>query len=368
MDRTMKRLLLLAFLSLNIFVAHADTLTLKAGHPDTYVVKKGDTLWDISGYFLNDPWRWPKLWGVNPQIANPHLIYPGDRLTLVFIDGQPRLVVKQHVKKSPEGRVESKDGPIPAVDLALIKPYLVQNRVVDPTWLSGLPIVMSGESPSIHHVVDDIVYVNAQLEQGLKVAMYQTGREFFAADSGELLGQEIILASSGRVIESGAVSKVKLLSSLRETKGGYHVAPVEDEALMSAYFIPKAADLNVATSIIGTIGNIREAGKLDVVYLDRGADDGVETGHVFSMYRDGENIIIDNDGNPVRPIDRSSYDKLLANFSDDIEYKMPDVFHGNLMIFKVFDKTSLGLIMFNDRPVRVGDKLMKPDPLTIKGE
>jgi hypothetical protein len=368
MDLTMKRLLLLVFLSLNFFGANADTLTLKAGHPDTYVVKKGDTLWDISGYFLNDPWRWPKLWGVNPQIANPHLIYPGDKLTLVFIDGQPRLVVKQHIQKSPEGRVISKDGPIPAVDLALIRPYLVQNRVVDPAWLLGLPIVMSGESPSIHHVVNDVVYVNAQLEQGLKVAMYQTGDKFFSPDSGELLGQEIILASSGRVIESGVVSKVELLSSLRETKGGFHVAPIEDEALMSAYFIPKAADLGVSTSIVGITGNIREAGKLDVVYLDRGANDGVETGHVFSMYRDGENIIIDNDGNPVRPIDRSSYDKVLANFSDDTVYKMPDVFHGNLMVFKVFDKTSLGLIMFNEHPVRVGDKLTKPDPLTIKGE
>ena len=368
MDFTMKRLLLLVFLCFNFSLVNADTLTLKSGHPDTYVVKKGDTLWDISGYFLNDPWRWPQLWGHNPLIANPHLIYPGDRLTIEFIDGQPRLVLKQHIHKSPEGRVISKNGPIPAIDLALIKPYLVQNRVVDSEWLDNLPMVMSGESPSIHHVVNDVVYVNAPLEQGLKVAIYQTGRVFNSPESGDLLGREIILTSTGRVIESGTVSKVQLLSSLRETKGGYHVTPVEDEALMSAFFIPNAADLNVPTSIIGTIGNIREAGKLDVVYIDRGKDDGVETGDVFSMLRDGENIIIDNDGNPVRPLDRSSYDKVLANFSDDTVYKMPDIFHGNLMVFKVFDNTSLGLIMFNDRPVRVGDKLTKPDPMTIKGE
>lgn len=368
MDRTMKRLLLLAFLSLNIFGVSADALTLKAGHPDTYVVKKGDTLWDISGYFLNDPWRWPKLWGVNPQIANPHLIYPGDRLTLVFIDGQPRLVVKQHIKKSPEGRIASKDGPIPAVDLALIQPYLVQNRVVDPAWYASLPMVMSGESPSIHHVVSDIIYVNAQLELGLKVAMYEKGREFFALERDALLGQEMILASSGRVIESGPISKVELLSSLRETKGGFKVAPVEDEALMSAYFVPKAADLAVPAAIIAINGKIREAGKLDVVYLDRGSEDGVETGHVFSMYRDGEDITINNDGLPVRTLDRSSYDKVLAHFSEDTVHKMPDVFHGNLLVFKVFDKTSLGLIMFNERPARVGDKLVKPEPLALKGE
>ncbi|MFI3245133.1 MAG: LysM peptidoglycan-binding domain-containing protein, partial [Ferrimonas sp.] len=78
-------------------VAWADTLTLKPGHPESYVVKKGDTLWDISAVFLDDPWRWPTLWGANPQIANPHLIYPGDQLTLVFLDGQPRLVRKAMV-------------------------------------------------------------------------------------------------------------------------------------------------------------------------------------------------------------------------------------------------------------------------------
>lgn len=92
MDTLMKRLLLLASLMLGCTFVFADTLTLKSGHPESYVVKKGDTLWDISAFFLKDPWRWPKLWGANPQVANPHLIYPGDRLTLVFIDGVPRLV------------------------------------------------------------------------------------------------------------------------------------------------------------------------------------------------------------------------------------------------------------------------------------
>ncbi|MCU7375015.1 hypothetical protein PEC18_30355 [Paucibacter sp. O1-1] len=115
----------------------------------------------------------------------------------------------------------SKNGPIPAVDLALIQPYLTQNRVVDPAWFASLPMVMSGESPSLHHVVSEVVYGNAPLEVGLKVAMYETGREFFASDREGMLGQEMILASSGRVIESGPISKVELLSSLRETKGGF---------------------------------------------------------------------------------------------------------------------------------------------------
>ncbi|MCL1143871.1 LysM peptidoglycan-binding domain-containing protein [Shewanella gaetbuli] len=368
MDNTMKRIILLAFVTLNIFGLNADTLTLKAGHPDTYIVKKGDTLWDISGYFLKDPWRWPKLWGVNPQIANPHLIYPGDRLTLVFIDGQPRLVKKQHIKKGVEGRIVPKDGAIPAIDLALIQPYLVQNRVVAQEWLDEQPMVLSGESPSKHHILGDVVYVNADMPVGQKVAIYQPGREFSDTETGEDLGREVILTASGRVTANGDVSKVELLSNLRETKIGYAVVPVEDDALMSAYFLPTAAELDVPAHVLATASQNREAGKLEVVYLDKGLAAGVQPGHVFAIYRDGEEVVLDNSGTPVRPVDRSTYDKLVAHISDDKVFKVPDVYHGNLMVFKVFDKTSLGLIMQSDRAVRVKDKLITPDSLIELGE
>jgi hypothetical protein len=368
MDTTMKRILLLAFMTLNIFGLNADTLTLKAGHPDTYVVKKGDTLWDISGYFLKDPWRWPTLWGVNPQIANPHLIYPGDRLTLVFIDGQPRLVKKQHIKKGVEGRIVPKSDAIPAIDLALIQPYLLQNRVVEQEWLTAQPFVLSGESESKHHILNDIVFVNANMPMGQKVAIYEPGREFLDTETGDVLGREIILTASGRVTTDGEISKVQLLSNLRETKVGYAVIPVEDEALMSAFFVPTAAALDVPASVLATASTNREAGKLEVVYLDKGLNAGVQPGHVFAIYRDGEEIILDNNGQPVRAVDRSSYDNVVAHFSDDKVFKVPDVYHGNLMVFKVFDKTSLGLIMMSDRPVRVKDKLVTPANLTLKGE
>lgn len=361
MDATMKRLLLFVFLSFSLVHASADTLTLKSGHPDTYVVKKGDTLWDISAFFLNDPWRWPTLWGVNPQIANPHLIYPGDQLTLVFIDGQPRLVLKKQVTKLVGGRVQTKDNAIPAIQLSLIAPYLIQNRIVDAAWLESQPMVLGGESPSKHHILGDVVYVNSAMPVGQKVAIYSTGRDFVQSQTAEPLGREIILTASGRVIESGDISKVQLLTNLRETKAGFRVAPVEDEALMSALFLPKAAVLTAPTEVLAIEKDIREVGKLDIVYLDRGKDDGVEPGHVFAIFRDGERVVIGKDGLPVREIDRSSYDNLMAKFSTDKVYKVPDVFNGNLMVFKVFDKTSMALIMSNEHPVRVKDKLVTPD-------
>ncbi|SIR38366.1 LysM domain-containing protein [Shewanella morhuae] len=376
MEMPMKRLILIALMTLNCTFVTADTLTLKAGYPESYVVKKGDTLWDISTVFLNDPWKWPRLWDVNPQIANPHLIYPGDQLTLVFVDGQPRLVrngassdsAKPHIKKSPEGRVIAKSNAIPAVDLTLIEQYLVQNRVVDNNWLAEQPMVLSGESPSRHHIVGDVIYIDGVLPLGQKYGAYERGREFLNKESGEVLGQEAILASTGQVIESGKVSKIKLLSSFRETKAGFRVLPMGSDSLMSAYFTPKSAELKAPALVLATESNLREAGKLNVVYLDKGTEDGIEPGVVFSIFRDGEVIVIDQNGMPVPVIERTAYENLIASTSTDRAIQMPDIYHGKLLVFKVFDKVSLGLIVTTERPVRVGDKLVAPESLAFRGQ
>ncbi|MGL5392562.1 MAG: LysM peptidoglycan-binding domain-containing protein [Shewanella sp.] len=381
MDRTMKRLILLALMTFNCTLACADTLTLKAGYPESYVVKKGDTLWDISATFLSDPWKWPSLWNVNPQIANPHLIYPGDQLTLVFIDGQPRLLVngvaegkprvtKPRVTKSPEGRIIAKNNAVPVVDLALIENYLTQNRVVDSHWLAEQPMVLAGESPSRHHIVGDIIYIDAQLPLHQKFGIYERGREFFSKETAEPLGQEAILTATGQVIDSGKVSKVKLLSNFRETKAGFKLLPLEGDSLMSAYFMPKAAQLTTPApaAVLAIESMQREAGKLNVVYIDKGTQDGVEPGAVFSIYRDGEIIVIDNQGLPVPATERTAYDNLMALVSSDRTVQMPEIYHGKLLVFKVFDKASLGLILSTERPVRVDDKLLAPDTLALRGQ
>ncbi len=364
----MRRLVFVIFAILSFGFATADELTLKPGHPDTYIVKKGDTLWDISAFFLKDPWRWPKLWGVNPQIANPHLIYPGDRLTLVFIDGEPRLVHKPSIRKSPAGRISPKGAAIPVVDLALIKPYLVQNRVVDPEWFAQQPMLLGGESESRYHIKDEVIYIKGRLDKHKKYGVYVPGRIFYSND-GELLGQEVILTASGRVTEPGDVSKIELLSSWRETKAGYRIIEIEDDSLLPAYFMPSAGQLQQPAYVLGTQGDVREVGKLNVVYLDKGEEHGVELGHVFSIYRNGDQVVINGDGVPVPSLERSSYDDFLAAIFDEHSIQVPDTYRGQLMVFKVFDKTSLALIMEDQRPVRVNDKIVNPETLfRLRGE
>jgi len=229
-------------------------------------------------------------------------------------------------------------------------------------------MVLGGESPSRHHIVGDVIYINSELPLHQKLGVYERGREFFNKETGEALGQEAILASTGQVIESGKVSKVKILSNFRETKAGFRVLPMEDEALMSAYFTPKPAELKTPATILAIESKMREAGKLNVVYLDKGTQDGIEPGEVFSIYRDGEEIVINNDGQPVPSMERTAYDNVVASLSSDRALKMPDVYNGKLLVFKVFDKASLGLIVSTERSVRVDDKLIAPDSLAFRGQ
>jgi len=215
--------------------------------------------------------------------------------------------------------------------------------------------------------VGDFIYIDAELPMNQKYGVYERGREFFNKESGEAIGQEAILASTGQVVESGKVSKIKLLTSFRETKAGFRVMPMESDSLMSAYFTPKPAELKTPAVVLAIESKMREAGKLDVVYLDKGTQDGVEPGVVFSIYRDGEVIVINNDGMPVPATERTAYDNLMASVSSDRAIQMPDIYHGKLLVFKVFDKASLGLIVSTERPVRVDDKLIAPESLALRG-
>jgi len=138
--------------------AIAQDVSVRPDHPDEYVVVKGDTLWDISGKFLEKPWQWPAIWQANPQIENPHLIYPGDRLSLVYIDGQPRLIVnggKPTVRLSPEVRKLPREA-IPPIDWSAIKPFIKNARVLMPGSFSDLPYVVANESQNLTAMVDDL--------------------------------------------------------------------------------------------------------------------------------------------------------------------------------------------------------------------
>jgi len=112
--------------------------------PERYVVKKGDTLWDISGMYLNDPWYWPEIWYVNPSIRNPHLIYPGDVLYFSYVDGKPRVSLEpaSAMRLSPEVRSSDLDGAIRAIPYDLLMDFVSRPSLLDRDQVRNSPYIV----------------------------------------------------------------------------------------------------------------------------------------------------------------------------------------------------------------------------------
>ena len=152
--------------------------------PSVYTVVKGDSLWDISGRFLTQPWLWPEIWQVNPQIENPHLIYPGDQIGLEYVDGQPRLSLSRNgsapYRASPgsDGRLQPRirstplESAIPAISLDAIEGFLVHNRVVNPVTLDQAPYVIEGDDERLVLGAGDQLYVRGVLPQSASSVSY----------------------------------------------------------------------------------------------------------------------------------------------------------------------------------------------------
>ncbi len=352
-------------------VAWADTLTLKPGHPESYVVKKGDTLWDISAVFLDDPWRWPTLWGANPQIANPHLIYPGDQLTLVFLDGQPRLVRKAMVTMSPTMGIQPKGGAIPALPLSIIEPFLSHRQVLTETQLVGVPRVLGGEKQAIGFVSGDVVFVNDSLPLGSRYGIYTQGKALYDSDGKTFLGLELELSATGQISETGRISRLSLLSSKQEVKAGQFVMPISDASMLPAYFMPHAAPAGLSGNIIASEAKTTEIGPLQVAMVNLGKDNGAAPGQVYAVHQPGKEILEDS-SDEVEPyrelLGRDAYDRVMARLIDGRTVILPAVYEGEIMLFKTFDKVSLGLIVNGRRPMRVADEIMAPSPMVFGSE
>ncbi len=325
---------------------------LKPGHPDTHVVQKGDTLWDISGRFLAKPWLWPEVWRVNPQIENPHLIYPGDVIRLVYIDGQPALVLERgdagrtyraspstDGKMSPQIRSTPLESAIPAINLDAIQGFLVNNRVVEPASLDAAPYVVEGESKRIVLGAGDRLYVRGALADSESYNFVRKGPLYVDPVTREVLGQEATYIGLGRVVaEDARVSTLSVRSTREEVKVGDRVLPTEERRVDSTFF-PSAPAIDVNGEIISVFGGVTQVGQFDVVVLNRGEREGIETGNVLAIYKRGE----------------LTHDRI-ANEA----IRLPSERAGLLMVFRVFEKLSYGLVLMTERPLSVADEVKNP--------
>ena len=340
----MKRALLGGLLALMVaFAAQAgDVLALKQGHPQTYVVKKGDTLWDISNMFLNDPWLWPEIWHINPQVENPHLIYPGDTLNLVYINGRPQLVLNRgrDVKLSPEVRSSPIQQAIPAVPLEAISPFLNRGRIVGAGVLESAPYVLAGKEGHIVGGAGDEIYGRGAFQPGeTAFGIFRRGETFIDPESGEVLGiQARDIGTAKLLAHEGEVATLALNRTTQETRRGDSLL-TEEERRINASFYPSAPEDDIRGYLLAVEGGVTQIGFMNVVVINKGAREGLEEGNLLAIYKAGETVR-----------DPKSNDLV----------KVPDFRAGLLMVFRVFDKVSYGLVLRAERPLAVNDRIRNP--------
>lgn len=340
-----KKLFGMVFAALLAASAFAADVALNPEHPDRYVVVKGDTLWDISAMFLRDPWLWPEVWYVNPQIANPHLIYPGDILTLVYVDGKPQLRMTRGyptVNLSPSIREQSLDQAIPTIPIHAIQPFLNRTIVVGENELETAPYVVQAADEHVVTGAGDRIYVRGiDNTDTAAFDIFEPGNAYIDPDTNEVLGYEALYAGSGPVQKFGDPATILLTETTREVRVGDRLRPA-DRSYATPHFQPHAPAAGTEGHIISVIDGVTQIGQFNVVSIDLGTREGMEVGHVMRIFQQGEVI----------------RDTVSGKRGEKV--KLPDEDAGYVMIFRTFEKVSFGLVMKATRSIHINDLVRTP--------
>lgn len=388
-----KMLLSLTFCTLPL-LSVADELLINDDAPKTYIVEKGDTLWDISTVFLDQPWLWPKLWRLNPEIANPHLIYPGDVLTLVYDEqGEPMLIVKEPVvevipepvveaeetiveplppvkktivvkekptyKWSPKIRESGKAKPINVLPLEVIAPYIRYENIFTQEQLAALPHVIGSDEGYKSSTDGFNIYVNDDLVIAKTYGIYQKGDEIVDPETEESLGFSAALVGTAQTIRIGDMANKKpatlfVNSANREIRAGSYIVPINEGQLLQANFTMRAASDEFRGAIIQSGSDLREFGKLEVVMINRGREHNVRAGDVMAIQRKSKSVVETENG--------PEYENEVSRFNQigDIDYDMPEEKIGRIMVFKLYEKVSMAIILTTSKPARLEDAVTAP--------
>lgn len=402
MEGSPVRQLVVSLAMLLAIPALADTLKLQDNAPDRYVVVKGDTLWDISGKFLKDPWRWPQIWNLNrDEIKDPHWIYPGDLIVLDKSGKEPRLsLVKggkngmQTVKLSPGVRASAiGDNAIAPIPVAVIHPFLSQPRVVPQGAFDDAPFVLGSNAERVVLAAGDDAFATGGKPGVTRWNVLRPGKALKDPETGEVLGHEVEYLGDARTLVEGAPQKIRITRSAQEILPRDKLVAADDSATFE--YIPHAPDSAVSGRIISAYGGLTDSGRYQTVVLNRGSRDGIEPGHVLAVFREGQAVTLSRDEkdrmtwvteksagvpdggawlyNDVRCLKENgkvTYDQAadvrntfrnscLGNKSERA-IKLPDARSGLVMVYRVYDRVAYALIMESDGPVYLLDTVKNP--------
>ena len=343
--------------------------------PETYTIKRGDTLWDISKLYLKSPWRWPELWGMNlNDIKNPNLIYPGQILILERKNGMATLRVAnpvsadsgmETVRVSPRTRYESLSGnALTALQSSVIEPFLAEPLVVDEATLNAAPRIVSAQESRVLLAKGDRAYARGSNGAPLlddqprekQFRVFRNATPLKDPGTGEILGYEAQYVGKASLVRSESTTEVTdkdgtttgvivpatidIVGAKEEMRVGDRMLPEPPRQLQT--YTPRAPSAAVTGRIVSVYGSaVVNAAQNQVVAINLGSRDGMEPGHVLAILKDGARVI--DKGDAALPL-----------------MKLPDERNGLLMVFRTFDRVSYALILDITNGVRVGDRLTAP--------
>lgn len=341
MDRVlaMKKSTLIVFMLLFSSLVSAEVV-LKNNPPEQYTVKKGDTLWDISGVFLKSPWKWQEIWKVNDQIENPHLIYPGDQIYLRYHNGKPYLSTSELVngKLSPRIRKVNSFQPITAIPEEALKAFIENNRIVDSERISKMPYIVG--SANGHNLLGrgDEVFVRGPLDPDFnEYHVYRKNKQyngFLGLDSNDT---EVIRVGTLQVVDrKDDLSRGLISHSNGLVKKGDFIVRSQSLKLHPLYYLAAAPE-GLSGKIVSAVNPNFQISKFDGVVINLGKNEALYAGHVFNVVKA-----------PFTIKDPRTNEDLTID----------DQVVGQLMVVNVFENLSYGILLSVKDLVSVGDKLV----------
>ena len=338
--------------------AHANNPApdLKADAPNRYVVQKGDTLWDISGRYLDRPWQWREIWAANKQVKNPHLIYPNDILLMCVIRGETLIGIdtgegcagierdmRHEELVEQQVTITQLNGSIPTIPLSKIEKWLDKTSIVHPIDFDATPYVLASKSGRLLTGVGDTVYTKgAPLIMGQRYGVYREGKPYIDPLSNQVIGREVQQIASGivRARAPNGVNSINLTDTYdKEVRQGDRVF-IKLPNNTSPLFYPKPAEVNRGGQVIRIMDSISRGANGSVIAINLGSKHGAQSGDVLSVFQHGA-LVAD------------SYD-------NEMPVRLPSEQIGHVMVFKTFDKISYAYVLDASLPIETGDRLLPP--------
>lgn len=349
--------------------------TVRADSPQRYTVVEGDTLWDVAGRFLEQPWLWPQVWQINPQIDNPDLIFPGDVIELAYEDGQPVLRLSRDLDSGPGPQLDSGPGPqlrtvrlspqvrrealgsaIPAIAPDLINSLLNANVVLSARELDASAYMLGEQDGRAVASAGDEVLARGAWTPGVQsYDIVRPGRVLLDPDTGELLGTEALHVGTASISRSrGDQAVLRIDSSVLEARRGDRFVPHQALELTTT-LMPTPPAFAVDAAIVGIGTGKLIGGRYDTVVLNVGRRDGINVGHLLSTRK--PDVAVNDDIGKTGSLRRVGQ---VFGVDDSNVAVFPGRVTGSVLVYRVFDDASMGIVLTSIEALRIEDRVVTP--------